>query len=104
MKVKDLMNIFTVCDPDADIYFEFGGDDEYRKACAILIAEQPLDVDFRDDCSPMLRELEFARVDIGVKAKDVTITFEQGYLADSVIEQKIIDIAEQRRSLKKEGK
>lgn len=103
MKVQELISVLSICDPETEISFEFGYDDEYRQACARLIAEQPLNVDYRDDYTPMLGNLDLSRIDIGITDKEIKMTFEQGYLTDRVIINKIAEISKQRRELKQNG-
>lgn len=39
MKVEDLIKLLQCCDPEAEINFEVGRNDAYRKACARLVLE-----------------------------------------------------------------
>ena len=92
MKVKALIDFLSVMDPDSDLNFCFGETDLYRKACAKLIAEQPIDIDYRASVTPMLEHLNISAIGCSLKTNDVYITFEQGYICDERIRREITDL------------
>lgn len=100
MKVHELISALSLCPPFSDISFHFGGDDEYRLACARLIAEQPLDVDFRERLTPMLEHLDVACIDLQITAAEIHITLEQGYIKESCIDDEIKKIGQLTKELK----
>ena len=85
MKVKELMGYLSVMNPESDLNFSFGDSDLYRMACARMIAEQPVDVDYKEDVTPMLECLEIKSIEFSLTVKEACITFEQGYICDDCI-------------------
>lgn len=92
MKVRELIGYLSVMDPDSDLNFRFGETDLYRKACAKLIAEQPIDIDYRASVTPMLEHLDISAIGYSLKTKDIYITFEQGYICEERIRREITDM------------
>lgn len=101
MKAKDLESLLH-CDPEADLYFQFGEDDLYRRAVCKMIAEQPIDLDFREDVTPMLEDLEISDINFDVANAGITITLKQGYIQDSCIKGEVEKIRKQRKEAKHE--
>ena len=92
MTVKEMMEYLSVMDPESNLRFSFGHSDLYRKACARMIAEQPSDVDYKEDVTPMLEFLEIKSIEFSLKVKDACITLEQGYICDDCIKKEIAKI------------
>ena len=89
MKVRELIGFLSVMDPDSDLNFRFGETDLYRKACAKLIAEQPIDINYRESVTPMLEHLDISNIEFSLNTKDIYITFEQGYICEDCIKEEI---------------
>ena len=85
MKVKELMGYLSVMNPESDLNFSFGDSDLYRMACARMIAEQPVDVDYKESVTPMLEWLQIKSIEFSLTVKEACITFEQGYICDDCI-------------------
>lgn len=92
MKARELIGYLSVMDPDSDLYFRFGETDLYRKACAKLIAEEPIDIDYKESITPMLEHLDISNIEFSLNTKDINITFEQGYISDECIRREITDL------------
>lgn len=97
MLVENLQQYLAICSPDYEVRFQFGNDDMYRKTCAKMIAEQPNDIDFRDDVTPMLEYLEISEVKIDISRKEIVITFIQGYIKDECIRERYFDFKKERK-------
>lgn len=92
MKAKELIGYLSVMDPDSELFFHFGETDLYRRACAKLIAEEPVDIDYRDSVTPMLEHLDISNIEFSLNTKDINITFEQDYISDECISREITDL------------
>jgi len=92
MKARELIGYLSMMDPDSDLDFCFGETDLYRRACAKLIAEEPVDIDYRDSVTPMLEHLDISKIEFSLNTKDINITFEQGYISDEGIRKEITDL------------
>lgn len=103
MKVKELLDLIGDWDQETEVRFEFGSHEDYRIACSRLIADQPLDVDWRDSVTPMLEYLSVSEIKKRILHNEVTITLEQRYVEDGSIEDEEIKIAKLRSELKKGG-
>ena len=100
MRVKDLMPFLNLADPEAEIHFQFGESDDYRIAVARMISEQPLDVDYKEDITPMLENLDFAAYKYDIDRNEVQVTFSQGYVTEKTIHDEITKIIKLRNELK----
>ena len=92
MKIKELMSCLSNVDPEAEIRFQFGDSDIYRTVIARMIAEEPKDIDPRESCLPMLEYLDLAAFKYDFSRNEVEFTFEQGFVSESEIRKKIIDV------------
>jgi hypothetical protein len=89
MTVKELMGYLSVMNPESELHFSFGDSDLYRMACARMIAEQPVDVDYKEAVTPMLEWLEIKSIEFSLTVKDACITFEQSYICNDCINKEI---------------
>ena len=89
MTVKEMMEYLSVMDPESNLRFSFGHSDLYRKACARMIAEQPSDVDYKEDVTPMLEWLQIKSIEYSLTVKEACIIFEQGYICDDCIKEEM---------------
>ena len=92
MKVKELINALSVCNSETEVHFQYGEDNDYRLACARLIAEQDLNVDYKDDVTSMLYCLEVSNISIDLKHDNVDITLEQDLINEQDINDEIVKI------------
>ena len=92
MKVKELMSWLSNVDPETEIHFQFGENEIYRLVVARMIAEEPKDIDPRDSCLPMLENLDIAAFKYDLYRNEVEVTFSQGYVLESEIRKRIIDV------------